>query len=83
MKKYKVLQQLEDDFLNEIKLLYVFKDENQNNVLIVTVLLGNEGNRISIRVIHQSIPLFKRKRTIQTPPTGNEPLRSYTPQSCH
>jgi alpha-tubulin suppressor-like RCC1 family protein len=36
IKKYKVLQQLKEEFLNEIKLLYVFKDYNENNALIVT-----------------------------------------------
>jgi hypothetical protein len=45
----------------------------------ILVLLGNEGNRISIRVIHQSIPLFKRKIIIETPPTGNAPFISYSP----
>jgi hypothetical protein len=37
LKKFKVLNKLKEDFLNEIKLLYVFKDyNNNNNVLIVT-----------------------------------------------
>jgi hypothetical protein len=33
LKKFKVLNELKEDFLNEIKLLYIF---NKNNVLIVT-----------------------------------------------
>jgi nitrite reductase/ring-hydroxylating ferredoxin subunit len=37
IKKFKVLKELKEEFLNEIKLLYVFKDfGNYNNVLIVT-----------------------------------------------
>jgi hypothetical protein len=32
------------------------------------VLLGNEGDRISVRMIHQSLPLFKRKTIIKTHP---------------
>ncbi len=36
VKKYKVLQQLKEEFLSEIKLLYIFKNYNENNALIVT-----------------------------------------------
>ncbi len=37
IKEFKVLKELKEEFLNEIKLLYVFKDfGNYNNVLIVT-----------------------------------------------
>jgi alpha-tubulin suppressor-like RCC1 family protein len=37
LKKFKVLEELKEEFLNEIKLLHVFKDNfNKNNVLIVT-----------------------------------------------
>jgi hypothetical protein len=35
-KKFKVLNKLKEEFLNEIKLLYVFEDELNKNVLIVT-----------------------------------------------
>jgi hypothetical protein len=44
----------------------------------IRVLLGNEGDRISIQVIHQSIPLFKRKTIIESPPIGNAPFKSYS-----
>jgi alpha-tubulin suppressor-like RCC1 family protein len=37
IKKLEVLNELEEEFLSEIKLLYVFKDYlNENNLLIVT-----------------------------------------------
>jgi alpha-tubulin suppressor-like RCC1 family protein len=37
IKKFEVLNELKEEFLSEIKLLYVFKDNfNKNNVLIVT-----------------------------------------------
>jgi E3 ubiquitin-protein ligase HERC4 len=36
IKKFEVLNELKEEFLSEIKLLYIFKNYNENNALIVT-----------------------------------------------